>query len=143
MYGRNFSYAGGGYRPSYAPYSRQYSGFRGANNKPKKRSGCSSKKTERVISGDKKEEILVIYGWNLSKGGFVSFVAVPYRDAKISESRNGNRFIGYYVTLTNKTTKAITNCSGLYNLTDGKLIIKELGMVANPKTNYFGTFKRR
>ena len=134
MFGRNFSYAGGGSRPSYAPYSRVNSGFKFTNDRVKKRSGCREK-----LVKDKK----VIYGWNLSKGGFVSFVAVPYRSAKVSESQNGNEFLGYYVTLTNKTTKMITNCSGLLNLTTGKLVIKELGMVANPKTNYFGTFKRR
>lgn len=119
-----------------APY--QSNGYRGNTQqwqKPKKRSGC---KTGTNKSGD-----LYLTAWNVSKRhGFISIIAGAYSKTKEVKSKSGIVWQNWAVKVTPERQKPYF-VSGMFNMQTRRLVIQELGMVANPNTRYFGTYKRR
>lgn len=127
---------GGSYgRGSGQGYSRDYSGGGNYQRRPaKKHSGCG-KKTIDAKTG------VVLYGWRLAKGMMYKMYATPYAGTKISTSKSGKQWANYFVRLINTSTGEIVKTSGLLNLSNHKLYIKELNLVANPSApngGYFG-----
>lgn len=111
---------------------RQYN--QNYNQKPKKRSGCKSVVTK---NGD-----TVIVGWNFSKRyGLISFIAGANKKTKTFQGRTKD-WQNWTIKVSPKNQQPyLLNC--LYNVTDNKVIVKDLGIVLNPKTNYCGTFTRK
>ncbi|MGC3977843.1 MAG: hypothetical protein QM751_06155 [Paludibacteraceae bacterium] len=131
----SYAYNGGassGY--SRAPYSRNYSPSYQQPRvpQPPKKSGC------RVIMKDK--DTPIVTGWKTSKNGMLSLYARPYKGTKLSTSKNGKEWLNLFVTVTNRRTMQKTNMSGLFNLANQKLYIKEYNLIANPRANRGGYF---
>ena len=81
-----------------------------------------------------------IQAWNASKGrGLISLIASPAKKFK-TKSKISDKWV---VKLTIKRTLETKLYTGFYNTQTKKLTIPDLGMVANPSTNYLGTFSRR
>lgn len=103
----------------------------------KKKSGCKI--------GVSKNGRQYITGWNVSKErGYITFIANRANDIEYS-SRGGKIWHRYVVNISIKRTMEKRVVSGLFDIDSKKLIIKELGMVANPKGGrggYFGTFNK-
>jgi hypothetical protein len=137
---RNFSYQGGSapYRNA-APYNPNYGFQRGGYqpqqvyNAPRKHTGCSKK-----IMPD---GAVILSGWKKSKSGYVKMYARPYSKSKVRTSKTGKEWMNVFVTLTNVSTMQVTKTSGLLDMSNHKLYISELNLVANPSApngGYFG-----
>lgn len=113
--------------------ARNYNNSRGNNGgNRKKKTGCKYKQEAR--NGKP-----CITAWNYSKNrGMITIVASPY-DYYEGENSEGEIWI---VNMTNKTTFAKQTFNGFMKKGSRKLVVPDMGMVANPDTNYFGTFSR-
>jgi hypothetical protein len=126
----------------FVAYKNQYSGnqrtqgnYNQNQNQPKKKhTGCKF--------GSTKDGVPYISAWNASKSrGMISMIASPYKGTKTKKSKTGKTWENWFVKITMKNTMDIKNFSGLYNVDNQKLYIKDLNMVANPKApngGYFG-----
>lgn len=134
---------GGGYNRQYGSPKGNYSQSRYDSNRPSYGNGQARKKSG-AKSGVNKSGGKWVSGWNKSKGGLVSFLAFQYRGTSVHESKSGRMWENWVVKVENKTMKTaprIIPC--LYDPVANKVIIKELGMVLNPKAprgGYCGTF---
>lgn len=106
--------------------------YRKYNNRPKKRSGASWH-----LKNDKP----YILAWRFSGGELMSVIIFPYHGTKRVESRNGNVFENWICKVTKGGITQIYPC--LVNIKDRRAIIKQLGLVASTKTNYFGSYRRK
>ena len=129
---RSGGYGVGGYSSSYnSGYSRSRGrngyGFQGV----KKHSGCRSKTV-----GD---GVTVVYGWNYSRSrGLIVAYARPYNKTVGSVSKTGKKWMNYFVTVTNRRTNQITKTSGMFDVSNNRVYLKELNLVMSPGKNYFG-----
>lgn len=127
----NRSYGNGGFNNS-SHRSFGKSGY----NAPKKHSGCRS--------GQDKKGRAYVSGWKYGKrSGLVSFFAAPYKGTSTHKSASGRVWQNWICKMQNKSTfeETITPC--LYDQSTGKVIIKKLGFVMNPKGGrggYVGTY---
>jgi hypothetical protein len=135
----------GGYvdRFNRGSYSGSFRGNRGGYN------GGNHQSNNRVVkkhSGcrqgiDKKSNPYLI-GWNASRRrGMISFIAAPFSGTKEVKSKSGKTWQNWFVKITFKDSGEVKNFSGLYNVSNHKLYIKELNLVANPSApggGYFG-----
>lgn len=105
----------------------------------KKHSGC----TAGVIGKGEYQGKRYLSGWKYSKrDGMVSFLAVPYNKSTEHRSETGKVWIPYMVKVQPKMQKEYI-VSGLYDVQTNRVIIKELGIVMNPKGGrggYCGSF---
>lgn len=107
------------------------------------RSGGEQKKRTGCKSGNKNGR-QYITGWNYSRSrGMITFIAGPYRNTQEVKSKNGRVWQNWFVKLFNKRTMQEIRTSGMYEVATGRLIMSDLGMIANPKTNYFGSNRRK
>lgn len=131
QYPRGYGYHNGYGRPQYQ--RNGYNGYQGGypqQQQPRKKSGCKI--------GQDKTGRPCITGWNKSRSrGFLSFVAVPCKDAK-TKSPNSDKWVASVQFPDGKKT-----FTAFYNVNTKKLSIPDLQMVANPAKNYFGTFVKR
>jgi hypothetical protein len=137
---------GTGYSNSYQPrnnYQQRGSYTAGGGQQrsaPKKHSGCKQVVMQR--GGNSGETCLVV--WNFSKRrGMISGIITPYKGTKTSTSKNGRVWENWFCTLDYKDSGQQRKCSALVDPSTGKAIVKELGMIANPRAKnggYFGTF---
>lgn len=74
----------------------------------------------------------VCSGFLKNKAGLWKLYARPYKGTNESTSKNGNKFLNLFVTLTNTTTFEERKTSGLLNLTNKKLIMKDLNLLGTP-----------
>ena len=98
-----------------------------------KHSGC----TMKMIDG----KTPIISGWKSQSNGMLQLYARPYSGTKITESKTGKTWCNLFVTITNKLTMSVTKTSGLLDMDENKLYIKEFNLIANPKApngGYFG-----
>lgn len=125
-------------RGSYNPQqARQFNGYAPApysanHQQPKKRSGAKFTKCEGGI--------VVVSAWKVSKGQMITMYARPYAKTKVTESKSGTKWANLFVTITNKTTMQITNCSGLLDVAGNRLYISDFNLIATKggKGGYFG-----
>lgn len=114
------------------------------NNNNNSNNGNQKKKTGATFGLDKNGNPYVS-GWNLRKqDGFSSFFCRPYKGTKKSKSNNGREWHNWFVTIKNGFNKV--NTSGLYDPVRQMVIVKEYGIVLNPKARnggYCGTFTKR
>lgn len=151
MYRNNYNNQRGGYSQQYtpyngggmAPYNQNYNGPRQrgyGNGKPPKKSGC---KVSVMKAGNHQGE-QCITGWNVSKRrGMVTFIATPYSKTQEVTSKSNKQWQNWMVKLTFKDQLQERIVGGMYEVATGRLIMSEIGMVANPRTNYFGTMFRK
>lgn len=113
-----------------APFNQNY--------KPKKHSGC--KTGLRKDNGKP-----FIQAWNFQKRrGMLTLIASEYKGTKDHKSKTSGRIWRNWVATLQYKDSGIEKLVGcLYDPQSRKLIIPELGMVANPSKNYFGTFTRK
>lgn len=129
-----YSLSRGGFDRSPRRYNNN-NGYQNYQRQAKKRTGCKS--------GQTKTGKPYIQAWNASKRhGLLSIIAGPYKGTKTSESRSGKRWQNWAVKVQPERSASYM-VSGMYDMQGGRLIIQELGMVANPRTRYFGTFTRK
>jgi len=106
----------------------------GGNDQPRKKSGCKS--------GVNKNGNRYVSGWNKSRSrGYITFIAFPYHSTSIHESNSGRQWENWIIKITQGTVTTMKPC--LHEVATGRVICKELGLIANPKTNYFGTMFRK
>lgn len=127
------------------PYQQQNRGYSGNNAPRKKHSGCKmqnsyvSKATGEVVNAP------LITGWNYAKSrGMLSFIATPRKDKKIRETAHPD-WENWYVKVFNKRTLQTEHHNGFYQLSKGRLFIKDMVMMLNPKApngGYVGTYIR-
>jgi hypothetical protein len=111
-------------------YNRNYS----KSDKPLKKSGCKA--------GTNKNGNLYVSGWNKSRSrGYITFIAFPYHSTSVYTSGTGKEWENWMIKITAGVDTILKPC--LYERSTGRVICKELGLVANPKTNYFGTMFRK
>lgn len=114
--------------------SGNYNNNRNQGQPQKKHSGCRK--------GQDKKGNPYLIGWNASKTrGMISFIASPYSGTKEIKSKSGKTWQNWFVKITFKATGDIKNYSGMYNVSNNKLYIKDLNLVANPGApngGYFG-----
>ena len=105
----------------------------------KKKSGCKR--------GEHKDKPYIT-GWNVQKRrGMLSFIASPYKGKKSQTKRvkssNGRYWENWIVKLNYKDMGKTALIVGMMEVATGRLIMKDIGMIANPKENYFGTMFRK
>lgn len=119
-------------------YNQGYQHGYGKFRLPKKRSGCKM--------GTTKDGRKWISGWNVSRRrGFISMIGGEYKGTRKHKSGTGREFENWRIKIEYRDTGNTQWVGGLYYLDNKKLIIPELGMVANPNApqgGYFGTYKR-
>ena len=98
---------------------------RGGGNRPMYKK--SSYKCKQLADG-----AYVCSGFLKNKAGLWKLYARPYKGTHESTSKNGNKFLNLFVTLTNTTTFEERKTSGLLNLTNKKLIMKDLNLLGTP-----------
>ncbi|RQO68509.1 hypothetical protein DBR40_19910 [Pedobacter sp. KBW01] len=92
----------------------------------KKHSGCKYKATSKNGSP-------VTTGWNYSRRhGLVTFLCVTTKNTEVHTSKSGKEWLNVMVKVT-KPMCADTLVSGLMERHTGKVIVKEMGIVLNPK----------
>ncbi|NDW09066.1 hypothetical protein [Dysgonomonas sp. 520] len=99
------------------------------------------KKHSGAKFGKDKDNRHYVTGWNYSrKRGLVVFGAFEYKNSKEVESKRGKTWINLFVTVTYRATGQIVKASGMYDLGEKRLYIKDLGMVATNRGRggYFG-----
>ena len=112
------------------------SGNRNTSDKQKKTTGC--KRGQGAKSGNP-----WVSGWNLQqRRGMLSFLAFPYQGTSIHTSENNKEWENWVakIKLNGIPQTGVMPC--LYERATGRVIFKEMGMVANPNKNYFGTFTK-
>lgn len=107
-----------------------------------KKSGCTTGRytnkeyvntsTGEVVKPDSKP---YTQGWKASKRiGLISIMCVPTAKSKVVESKRGKTWISSIAcTVTNKQAMTRQLHWGLMEKSTGKVIIKDLGIVLNPK----------
>ena len=101
----------------------------------KKRSGC--KKTIANYQGGATS--ICITGWNKSKThGFMTLVAVPRKDGKISYTKLDEERHHFVCTIRVGRFQKYTY-TGFFDPVKEKLRIPDIQMIANPSSDYFGT----
>lgn len=130
-YGNSYSYNRGYSNSNYgrAPYNS----YQNRPAQPRKKSGC----TLRIMSDGSP----ILSGWKAGRTGMLSLYARPYKGTKKIVSKSGKEWLNLFVTITNRNTMQVQKTSGLFNKQNGKLYIKELNLIANPKAprgGYFG-----
>lgn len=95
-----------------------------------KKSGCQTKMAV-TKHGEQKQ---VTYGWRAVKGmGIIKYFAAPCKHTKKAKSNSGKVwYMGVAVTVTVQNTGQKNFYFGAMDST-GKVIIKDLGIVMNPK----------
>ena len=102
--------------------------------KQKKHSGCRLRQLPDM-------KWPIIFGWMYKNGAIISLYATEYEKSHEKVSKTGKKWVNLFVRLTNKTTMHVEKMSGLMNLENHKLYIKDLNLIANPKApngGYFG-----
>ncbi|WP_131537999.1 hypothetical protein [Pedobacter nototheniae] len=107
------------------------------NNQPtKKHSGCK-------YTPNSKNGTPVTTGWNYSRrNGLVTFLCVTTKNTEVHTSKSGKEWLNVMVKVSKKMCKDEL-VSGLMERHTGKVIVKELGIVLNPKApngGYCGQF---
>ncbi len=97
------------------------------NQQPQNRFKKSGYKVKQMQDGS-----YVCSGWLKNKEGLWEFYARPYKGTHEVESKNGNKFLNLFVTVRNKQTFQEIKTSGLLNLTNKKLIMKDLKLLGTP-----------
>lgn len=96
---------------------------------PKKHSGCSA----TVASKGTYVGSTVVTGWNYSRRhGMVTFLAAPYSKSEVRTSKTGRQWVNYMVKVQPEKAASYI-VSGLLEVATKRVIIKEMGMVMNPK----------
>lgn len=115
----------GGYSPAYQPRN-QY-----AQQRPKKRSGA---KFQMINNAP------IVSAWRVQKGQMYALYARPYKGTKTVESKNGKSWINLFVTVTNRSTMQITKTSGMLDVQNKRMYIKEFNLIVTNKGQggYFG-----
>lgn len=133
MYNNNNFYN----RPRYGSGGGYSRGFQGNYQQPqrqmKKRSGC------RYTTGT--DGAPIISAWRKNNKGMYSLYARPYKGSKTITSKSGKEWINLFVTIVNKDTMQEIKTSGLLNLQNKKLYLKEFNLICNPSApngGYFG-----
>lgn len=104
---------------SYNNYNNRY------NRQQKKRSGCKS--------GIDKNGNSYISGWKYDKqNGLRSFFAAPFSGTKETESKSGRIWANWFVQIRMPSGQIIKT-SGLFDKSNNKLIIPDLGYIMNPR----------
>ena len=133
------NYGGGAPRSYFAP--RQGGNYRpynrGAQGTGKKRSGCKN----GFANAD--QSAPYVRGWNASRrNGFTTIIAGPYKNTKKVTSKTGRVWENWCAKVQNgRQAPYLVSC--LFDVSSGRVIINQLGMVMNPRTNYCGTFTKR
>nr|WP_319509411.1 hypothetical protein [uncultured Draconibacterium sp.] len=128
-------YGSSRYRPARTPV-RKSSSYKNNGGK----SGC------RLIESNKNEKPCIV-AWNKSKRrGLVTIVAVPCNDFTIPKKnkltgKEQNSKCDKWVAKVKTNFGALTQTC-FYNPVTKKLTFPDMEMVANPNTNYFGTYKQ-
>lgn len=108
---------------------------RNNNNKETKKSGCKYTSKDKTGNG-----MPAISGWNVSKErGFVSFVAMPYKNYN-DDTKNKN-YKSWVATVTVRRTFRQEKVKCLFNVEKKMLLFPDFGMVASPNSpngGYFG-----
>lgn len=146
-YNNNYGYQrNSGYKKSSnSGYKKSYSGG-GSNyrSKPKKkRSGASA------VYNDKKE-LVSVSGWNMStSNGYRRFYCTSYEaknsKTQVHKSKTGREWENWVCVMTTKDGVQHT-MSCLVDLASGKVTVKRIGFVLNPRAangGYCGTYKKR
>ncbi len=104
-----------------------------------------AKKHSGAKHGSDKNGQVYTSGWNYSKRhGLVTFLCVPYKKSKRVTSARGIEWINVMVKIK-KTMSANQIVSGMMDFHSGRVIIKDLGLVINPKApngGYCGTYNK-
>lgn len=117
--------------------NRSYSSSR--NGSWKKKSGCKAWFKE-FPDGSYSEGLTA---WRKSRGVFMKAFVSTFKNSDVEyTSKTGNVYIKVrcQIDYDNGNQKVFYP---LMNLQTKKVVIKDLGLVLNPKKNYFGTYKRR
>jgi hypothetical protein len=100
----------------------------------RKKSGC-----QQGIGRDSNKAW--VSGWNISAQGYMKFLAFPYKDTKRVTSGSGVQWENWVVKITHPDKQqSVLPC--LYEVGTGRVLMKDLGMIANPKApngGYWGT----
>lgn len=118
------NYQIGSYKPRYKTNNTPSWGYQNSGPQ-KKRSGCRQ---------SQKDNRIVITGWNKRRNGFYSLVAI---ENKKSDTKSP-RWFKMTCQITNKTTMESRTYSALWDKERNRMVINQIGMVANPGKNYFG-----
>jgi len=70
-------------------------------------------------------------GWRKTRMGIQKLYARPWSKSREIVSKSKKRWVNLFVTLT--TDVGIINTSGMYNMDNQKLYIKDLNLVGSPK----------
>lgn len=129
------SYGSGGY--SQAPYTQN-----GWNQRQKsKKSGAKSGVAHVRTTGEAKHWVS---GWQVRNRQLTSIMCGPYKDTRESKSKSGRIWHNWIAKIKPAAgAPYIQPC--LYDAMTGKVIIRSLGMVINPKApngGYCGTYKQ-
>lgn len=128
---------------NYRERNATYNNARNYDEKPKKkRSSCTKKNVPNKSTG---EIFTCIYGWNVSKRkGLVTFVASPAKKG-ITEgtSKNGRSWVRFVVKIEHKNSFSVRTISGFWYADKNQLVMREIGMVANPSKSYFGGYNNK
>jgi hypothetical protein len=131
-------------RGNYRAGSNNNSNRQGSNNnsnnnsnngggKPKKSTGCKA-------GVGAKSNAPWVSGWNLQqRRGMLSFLAFPYEGTSEHTSEQGRQWQNWVakIKINGVPQNGVMPC--LFEPSTGKVHFKEMGMIANPKKDYFGT----
>lgn len=112
----------------YRQGGQQYRPYNNSNRysrSPRKRSGCKQ---------SQKDGRIVISGWKRNRQGFYSLVAIE----NSKSDTKSKRWFKMTAKITNKNTMVSQTYPALWDSQKNRMVISQLGYVANPAKNYFG-----
>jgi hypothetical protein len=144
----------GGYSKGPRSFKQEYSGGNNVGNNnnnggpQRKRSGASMKDSYVHRSGPNKGQdsgTPVIYGWKVAepgRRGLLKFVAAMHHKPECKGAKGAN-WLKFCVTITPPNGARFLT-TGFWNIKTERLHMPDMGLIANPAKNYFGTmFKRK
>lgn len=145
-YYQNYNNSGA---PSFGGYQQNvrspYGGYQSRAPRRQYQTTATYKKHSGAKYGIGSNNAPYISAWNYSRRhGLVKVFCRPYKGTSVHTSKSGKEWHNWFVTVT--AGYSVRNLSGLYDPVTQRVIIKELGMVVNPKARnngYCGTFTKR
>jgi len=110
---------------------------------PKGKKDYKKKSGARLVMGKNGKQCIT--AWKKTKDAFFSIIATQRNKSQTVQSDTGKIWESWVVNILNKTTLESKVFNGLFEQKSGKLIIKELGWVINPKApngGYCGGFTK-
>jgi len=118
---------------NYRPYNNKSTGAYGPSKPVVKKSGCKYVPLKDGTS--------VIVAWMVRKKIMVSYIVSEYKKTTTITSNSGKQWINLFAKAS--WFGGVSTCTAFKSVATGKIYLKDLHVVMNPKTNYCGIITKR